>query len=161
MAMSWIGPSISATTANISIPEQWLDDPERVRNVYAVWLFRKLFGLVDNPPWLESQSRLVHIAASLFACYYRSSFVNQNVCAHDWIGRSWNNGLWNIRVKRGQDFADRTMFATYKAWAWVRPEKSEDSFDEFFSLRFLNGLSLVDPARRDLAEVQDILRGQK
>jgi hypothetical protein len=161
MAMARISPSIDESHGHIGIPEQWLDDAEQLRNVYAVWLFRKLFGLLDSPPWLESQGQQVHIATSLFACYYRSSFVNQNVCDHDWIGRGWNNRLWNVRAMKGQNYTDRALFATYKGWAWARPEGPEGSFDEFFGVRFLYGLSLIHPAKQDIEEIRGILQGAR
>jgi len=159
MTMALMQPSVTESGNKIGIPEQWLDDAERLRNVYAVWLFRKLFRLYEDPPWVAPANSWLHSTTSLFACYYRSSFVNQNVCDYDWIGRAWNNGLWNIRVKKGQDFTDRAMFATYKGWAWVRPEKPESSFDEFFGLRFWNGLSLSSPTGHASADIEEILRG--
>jgi hypothetical protein len=161
MSMSFTAPSISSASGQVSIPGDWLDDPDRLRNVYAVWLFRKLFGLHENPPWMEKpqQTQFLSTATALFACYYQSSFRNQNVCDHDWLGRGWNTRLWILRARKGQNFTDRAMLATYKTWAWVRPEKSESSFDELFGLHLWHGLSLIDPA--GMAAMQDVLRASE
>jgi hypothetical protein len=42
MSMSFTAPSISSASGQVSIPGDWLDDPDRLRNVYAVWLFSAL-----------------------------------------------------------------------------------------------------------------------
>ncbi len=143
--MSWTSPSVDASAAQISIPEQWLDNPEKLRSVYGAWIFRKLFGLVDNPPWLETRSQMLHASTSLFSCYYRSSFSNENVCDHDWVGRKWNNRLWDMRVKKQQVFTDRVLLATYKSWAWTQTEPPAVSFDDVFCRHLTYGLSLINP----------------
>jgi hypothetical protein len=154
--MAWTAPLDSVYDAEISIPEQWLDKPDDIKNVYALWAFRKLFGLIDSPLMSNIEFKFLHSAASLFSCYYRSSFANLNVCDHDWEGRHWNNILWDIRGKKGRDFTDRAMFYTYKGWR--QPLKAPDSFDDFFGNHFLQGVWIIDNRGKDLQEIGEIMR---
>jgi hypothetical protein len=155
ISMTGSFPPDSIYVEQIRIPEQWLDKPNDIRNVYALWAFRKLFGLFDR----NNQWQFTNATAELFSCYYRSSFANRNVCDNDWIGRNWNNILWDIRGKKGQNFTDRAMFYTYKLWRQPTKEPLQtESFDDFFYGCFKVGLSVIDNNGQDQRDVADIVR---
>ncbi|MGD0921069.1 MAG: hypothetical protein ABSA70_04805 [Terriglobia bacterium] len=154
ITMVWTFPLDSIYDAQISIPEGWIDKPDDIRNVYAMWVFRRLFGLLQ-PLEPAGRQQFIEPMASLFSCYYRSSFASHNVCDHDWVGRSWNNILWEIRTKKGKDFTDSVVFYTYKAW---KPSsKPPESFDDFFGLHFLHAVWVKDNRGQDLQDVEKII----
>jgi hypothetical protein len=155
ITMSLTTPLDSIYDAQISIPADWIDRPDDIRDVYALWVFRLLFKKAFNSVNPEGQP-FSYTTASLFSCYYRSSFVGRNVCDHDWAGRNWNNILWEIRQKKGKSFTDEVLLYTYKAW-YPLP-KVPDTFDEFFGPHFSRGAWIKDNRGEDMKDIDEMIR---
>jgi hypothetical protein len=113
--------------AQISIGEDILDDADKIRNVYAQWMFKYV---VFRDAMLDMQGTyqlLVRNSADVFSCYYRGSLIGANVCPSPWL-----DALWEIRTKKGREFGDKLLLYTYRRWHW--PPRSENpSFNELFS----------------------------
>jgi hypothetical protein len=147
-------PPESVYDAQIRITKTRLDNPDELRNIYALWTFRTLLGVTMG--LLDDQnSQFADLAASLYACYYGGSYISRNVCDHDWQGKRMNNNLWHLRASRGQDFTDKGVFLAYKLWRPAGTPKW-NSFDEYFQSRLSVGFWPVAD-HRDLAAVSSIL----
>lgn len=150
ISMSWMTPG-TVYDAQLGIPLSGIDDPDTVRNVYALWVFRQIFER-DAP---NSTYSLTQRIASLYSCYYRSSFVNKNVCNVDWDGRNWVKALLEIRRQQGKDFTDRVMF--YTVAAWESPVHKPEDLNDLFAFRFLKGVFVLDQSDTTEIAIREVL----
>jgi hypothetical protein len=133
----------------IRIPEGSIDDPDAIRSVYGLWFFRQLFRADISEP----AAAFTEPAATLFSCYYRSSFSGINVCTSDWSGAKLFNAVWDIHARHGKPFTDRAMLYTYKAW--TKPTKST-RFNEFFPYAFVKGVRVIENGEERIESVEKI-----
>ena len=137
----------------IYLPKDSLDDTNAIRKVYASYVFRLLFGTFGSAN-LGPDAGKDETTAALFEVYYTSSLANRNLDRSDWQGHKWMEALWDIRQKKGRDFADRAMYYTYKTWD---PKPVPGDFESKFWTRFLSGVWVIDNNGASVEAVGSIL----
>ncbi len=137
----------------IYLPKDSLDDTDAIRMVYASYVFRTMFGTLGNLNAVPDPEK-DQIAAALFEVYFASSLANRNLDRSEWQGHKWMGALWDIRQKRGKEFADRAMYYTYKMWD---PKPVPGDFESKFWTRFLAGVWVIDNNGTSIEAVGSIL----
>ena len=135
----------------IYLPNNSLDDPDRIREVYASYVFRILFHAIGYPVSPDVTNDIT--TATLFEVYYASSFAARNLDKSEWRGHEWMQALWEIRSQKGKDFTDRAMYYTYKTW----DPTSAGEFDRKFFIRFMAGVWVIDNNGASIESVGPIL----
>ena|ERR1035437_1537412 len=158
VAMSWQSPG-TVYDEQLFVPATGIADPDTIKDIYALWVFRRMFR---SEPFSQfggsiSDANYNHLEAmaSMYSCYYRSGLANRNVCAHDWSGAAWLKAIWNVRQKYGREFTDSVMLYTVKSWDPYN--KPQPTFDAFFAPRFLKGVSVLSYDTKLRAGIEKIL----
>src|ERR1017187_7818904 len=158
VGMSWESPG-TVYDEQLFVPTDGISDAETIRNLYALWVFRRMFRSAPFSPLgggtFHANYNHLEVMSSLYSCYYRSGLANRNVCPHDWSGSSWMKAIWNIRQRYGREFTDSAMLFTVKAWGSFY--RAEPTFDAFFKDRFLKGVSVLSYDVKLLADIEKIL----
>ena len=68
----------------------------------------------------------------------------------------WRAALWDIRERKGQDFADRALFYTFQTFD--PKTRADQDFNGFFKGEFLRGVSVVDNHHENYDDVVAILK---
>jgi len=150
LSMSGVFPG-TIYERQIYFPKNSLDDPDRIREVYASYVFQILFHIFGDR--LSRDFGNDRTTATLFEVYYASSFAGRNLDKSEWRGHKWMQALWEIRSQKGKDFTDRTMYYTYKAW----DPSPVGEFDRKFCIRFLAGVWVIDNNGTSIGVVGSIL----
>ena len=135
----------------ILFPNDSLDDSDKIREVYASYVFRILFRSIGYPLSADPQNDMT--AATVFEIYFPSSLVGRNLDKTKWQGHDWMQALWEIRSKKGKDFTDRAMYYTYKLW----DPTPAGEFNKKFLTRFMAGVWVIDNNGESISAVGSIL----
>jgi hypothetical protein len=155
MSQAWTDPG-AIYDAQLRIPEKWLENPDQLRSVYGQWMFISGFRAPSVVDALRFEN-LRELSASVFNCYYRSSFANTSVCSHEWEGKKWIEALWSVRQSKGQEFTDSIVFYTFKGWRW--PSRNESpSFNDLFNLRLMDGIFVKANDEKTFQYILSVLR---
>jgi hypothetical protein len=156
VAMSWQSPG-TVYDEQLFVPANGMADSEAIRNIYALWVFRRMFRSHPFGSGEISDINYQHleVMASMYLCYYRSVLADRNVCAHDWSGSAWLKAIWDIRQKYGREFTDSVMLITVKSWDPYN--KPQPTFGAFFMPRFLKGVSVLSYDTKLSASIENIL----
>jgi hypothetical protein len=124
--------------AHLSLPEDKIDDPALIRALYSQWVFQDvIFGAYLVQGWPFSDD-----LATIYSCYYLSSFVDRDLCDYNWRNGEWVRALWDIRRAEGKQFTDKALLYTIKAWD--PPITKPKDFNDLFAMRFIKGIGIRD-----------------
>ncbi len=123
--------------AYLYIPAHLIDQREMVIQLYSYWIFAKFF------PEQEGREFGIQTQASwLYSDYYKASFLGKHDYAESSGSANWEDALWDIRSKYGQEFSDKLLLYSYKRW--VAPTDPTGNLDSFYWDRLMAGLNVVD-----------------
>jgi hypothetical protein len=140
------GPTIGPiSTHSIFIPEDAIQNTDNIRFAYSVYTFNRLLAWPDmlKSGMTPAEKGNDEVAAWIAECYFPASFVGHVVCDGGTPGYKWQEALWEVREKLGQDYADGLICYTVNLWASV-PSKYVDDFDKFFRYKLVSGESVKD-----------------
>ena len=133
------------STQSIFIPEDTISDADNIRFAYSVYTFNRLLVWPDMLRTGMTRAEAEHdeVAAWIAECYFPASFVGHTVCDKGASGHKWQEAVWEVRDKMGQDYADGLMCYAIRLWGNV-PSKYVDNFDKFFRYKLASGESVKD-----------------
>ena len=143
---------------SIGIGEHSVDDPIAIRKVYANYAFRTMLRAYSHS--LPDKTHRV-FAGLVFSDYFVYSFsIKDPPLPQDGMD-DWVQALWDIRKKFGQDFTDRALFFTFKAFDDPREKDAGEEFNAYFFGMFLTGAEVVDYQFQKLTSIGEILRAHR
>lgn len=142
----------------LMLPGDYLDDKRRVIAAFSIWIFDKLF--MPNPSDLNG---FLFTSAIIFSNYYYADFNNVPPSAprRDALGDKWISAIWDIRQKHGREFANKSLFYTFKQWHVPVENQADENFDMYFGRRFMIGVDVEDNMRQHLESVTQILKARR
>jgi hypothetical protein len=142
----------------IMLPEDYIDNPQRVIAVFSSYIFEKLL----RPDPLADSNGFLFLSAIVFSNYYLADFGNtpppapRNGAPAD----KWISAIWDIREKHGKEFADKSLFYTFKQWHVPVDEVANESFDAYFGRRFTIGVNVEDNMFQNAKSIAQILQAR-
>jgi hypothetical protein len=149
-SMTFVHPG-TTYDSTILLPQDELDDRERVLASYSLYLFNKIF-----PPggdWEQFRMQTVW----MFADYFRWSFLEKPLINQQSKTARLMNALWGFRQQFGRDFMDQAMFYTVARWS--KPTSTDTDFEKFFATRFFIGQSVVDNMGAQADHIRNVFVG--
>jgi hypothetical protein len=140
---------------SLRLPTKALDDPMAPVRAYGIYSFGVMLD-VFNPPrgWVDRD-----MAAQILDGYFITSF--QGKCPTTKAGRTgnWVDGLWDIRQRYGQNFADRLAaftLRTFHDFSWDEKE----TLDVRFYNSLMAGEFVLDDNLAKMPEINKILESR-
>jgi hypothetical protein len=139
------------------LPEDYLDDPQHVRAAFSFYIFERLLN-----PNSSDLNGFLFISEIIYSNYYLADFSNVQPSAprKDAPGDKWISAIWDIREKHGREFANKSLFYTFKQWHIPVDNIQNESFDKYFGRRFSIGLDVEDNRQQHAGSIAKILNAR-
>jgi len=141
----------------LTLPADNLDDPQRVRAAFSSYIFGKMFV-----PNASAGSGFLMSSALVFSNYYLADFSNLRPSAPrmDAPSDRWVSAIWDIRERHGREFANKSLFYTFKQWQVPVEQIQGESFDTYFGLRFTIGMDVEDNMGQHAVSIAQIFKSR-
>ena len=140
---------------SVGLPSSALDDPMTPVRGYAMYCFPFMLRVSSRPFGADRRQR----ASWIFQSYFVSSFNGKRPQTGTSDIAKWIDGLWDIRQRYGQDFADRLVPFGLKSLSDFGDEGGNEKLD--FTTYFYNsvmlGESVVDNDFSKMPKINQIL----
>ncbi len=141
----WVGGPAAGpiSTHTILIPADVVGVTDDIRLAYSAYTFNRIlvWPAEAQPATSSVEKQNDEVAAWIMECYFSASFADHMVCDAGTPGYKWQEAMWEVRDKLGQDYADGLMCYTVNLWETV-PPKFQDHFDKFFRYKLVGGESV-------------------
>jgi hypothetical protein len=135
------GPSLGPVpTVSIYIPKDAAANDDNIRFAFSIYTFNRILSWPDmlKPNLSKVESDYDERAAWIMECYFASSFAGYMICGNGSPGYQWQEAMWGVRTKFGQDYTDGIMCYTVNLWRCI-PSKYVGDFDKFFRYKLVSG----------------------
>lgn len=158
MTEAWMFPG-AVYNRWLDFPGKHLDSEEAIREVYANYVVRQLFGIPANNGTGHSFN---YTCAAIYAAYY-SARLNHKLPVryktdNTWIGSKWVARAWELQSTCGNNVGDKGLYYTLKMWpTWPQPQQKDSDFDAFFRGRFIYGCAVYDNTDHGVECVEKVM----